>query len=123
MHNPKDYKILIIDDDKMFGQVIKSYLNEIGYDASVRNDTLDLDQYIDDSISIVLLDLYMPGQNGIKTLMQIKEKHPALPVVIMTGMSSNELRQTTESLGAVEHLTKPFAMSSLKSKFEIILEA
>jgi DNA-binding NtrC family response regulator len=65
----------------------------------------------------------MPGQNGIKTLIQIKEKHPHLPVIIMTGMSSNELRQTTESLGAVEHLTKPFPMSSLRSKVENILSS
>ena len=77
------------------------------------------------------LDVYRPAaqeqlkilgeQTGVETLMQIKEKCPDTPVIIMTGFSSNELKQTTQNLGAVEHLVKPFQMSSLKTKVEEIL--
>ena len=121
MNQPQKRRILIIDDDKMFGQVIKSYLNELGYEATVRNNTERLDEFIDETVSMILLDLYMPGKTGIETLIYIKEKHPNTPVIIMTGFSSNELKQTTESLGAIEHLVKPFQMSSLKTKMEEIL--
>ena len=118
MSDEKSFKILIIDDDKMFSHVIKSYLLELGYETIVRNDSRNLDEAIDDTVDLILLDLYMPGQTGIDTLLQIKENYPKKPVIIMTGFSSNELKQTTTSLGAVEHLIKPFAMSVLRDKIE-----
>lgn len=118
MSDERIFKILIIDDDKMFSHVVKSYLLELGYNTIVKNDTRNLHEAIDDTVDLILLDLYMPGQTGVDTLMQIKDTYPEKPVIIMTGFSSNELKQTTTSLGAIEHLTKPFAMSLLRDKIE-----
>ena len=122
MNNTRDYKILVIDDDKMFTQVIKSYLVEQGFRVIIRNNANDIEETIDDSINLILLDLYMPGQTGIDTLINIKKSYPDKPVIIMTGFTSNELKQTTGNLGAFEHLEKPFAMSTLQTKIEKALK-
>ncbi len=114
-------RILVIDDDRMFCHVLRSYLEEIGLKASVIHSGNGLLKKIEEGYDLLLLDLYMVGETGVDILISVKESHPELPVIIMTGYSSNEMKQTTANLGACAYLDKPFQMSALKEKITELL--
>ena len=120
---PQGTRVLIVDDDKMFCHVLRSYLKEIGLRATVMHSGAKaVEKTKEEGFDIVLLDMYMARETGVDVLIALKESFPKLPVIVMTGFSSNELRQTTSNLGACEFLNKPFQMSALKEKIDKLLQ-
>jgi len=64
-----------------------------------------------ETVDIVITDIFMPGQDGIVTLREIRKKFPSLNVIVMSGGDSTgmlDLRKDAELLGAVKSLQKPF---------------
>ena len=118
---PSGTKVLVVDDDKMFCHVIRSYLEEIGLSATVLHSGTGVVDKVREGFDIVLLDMYMARETGVDVLIAIKDAFPNLPVIVMTGFSSNELRQTTASLGACEFLNKPFQMTALRDKIATLV--
>jgi len=79
-------KILLVDDEKDFIDPVAFLLMAEGYTVTATTDSLGTVDMVDaQRPDIVLLDNRMPGADGIETLRQIKEKHPDLPVIIMTA--------------------------------------
>ena len=114
-------RILVVDDDKMFCRVVRTYLEEVGFLTSGANAAAQVRAKVRQGCDLVVLDLYMTKETGIDVLIALRDEFPRLPVIIMTGYASNELRQTTENLGACDFLKKPFAMSALKEKIDVLL--
>ena len=114
-------RILIVDDDKMFCQVLRTYLDQVGFATTVAHSAADVMTKVSLGCDLVLLDLYMVRETGIDALISLTAEKPDLPVVIMTGYASNELRQTAANLGARAFLKKPFAMTALKKTIEELL--
>jgi CheY-like chemotaxis protein len=114
-------RILIVDDDKMFCQVLRTYLDQVGFSTTVAHSAADVLDKVRLGCDLVLLDLYMVRETGIDALIALAKEEPDLPVVIMTGYASSELRQTAANLGARAFLKKPFAMTALKKTIEELL--
>lgn len=107
---------LIIDDEPALRSVMRRLLTRIGYgvlDAPGGQEGLDLlDERPD--ISCVLLDLTMPGLSGEETLRRIRARRPALPVVIMSGYTAQEIRERLDEPQSVGVLEKPFRLADLR---------
>jgi DNA-binding NtrC family response regulator len=70
------------------------------------------------NIDVVILDIKMPGMDGIETLREIKKKHPLVEVIMLTGHGSTETAVEGMKLGAFDYLMKPADFDDLAAKLE-----
>src|SRR5436190_810982 len=101
--------VWIVDDDRSIRWVFEKALSRegIAYNsfASARD---ALDALAAGAPQVLVSDIRMPGQSGIELLQQVKEKHPAVPVIVMTAYSDLESAVAAFQGGAYEYLPKPF---------------
>ena len=122
--------VLIVDDDPMVAEFNKRYLKEIngfflvGVAHSVSEATKIINNH---KVDLVLLDIYMPGENGLTLLSKIRKEKIELDVILITAASDVDKIQTALRYGAVDYLIKPFeferfhqALISYKEKFFIL---
>ncbi len=107
--------ILIVDDDKNICKMIEASLRkEKRYETdSALSGESCLKTIKETPPDLVLLDIQMPGIDGIETLQKIREDNPHLPVIMMTAHGTIERAVTSMKLGAYDFLTKPFARERL----------
>jgi len=101
-------KLLLVDDEREFVQtlserlVIRDMGSAVAYDGESA-----LDMVNEDEPEVMILDLKMPGIDGIEVLRQVKQKRPEIEVIILTGHGSENDRKTCMELGAFAYLQKP----------------
>jgi CheY-like chemotaxis protein len=111
-------KVLIIDDELEICKMVTETLFDAGYSASYALNGPDgLAMIKKDLPSLVLLDIGMPGMDGIEVMRLIHEQYPSLPVVILTGHRDPETVKKLIALGASEYLTKPIHLETLLNQF------
>jgi two-component system response regulator AtoC len=103
------YNVLIVDDDKSICMLIKSILSvEKNYDVSTATSGEACLKFIHEQMpDLVLLDIQMPGIDGIETLKRLKEFDPRIPVVMMSGHGTIEKAVKSMKLGAYDFIPKP----------------
>ena len=102
-------KVLIVDDELGIRESLKLILSE-KYELVLTDSgeqCLDILKHAKD-IGIVLLDIKMPKINGLEILKSIKNDHPALPVIMITGYKSVDTAAEAAALGAQGYIVKPF---------------
>ncbi len=111
-------KILIIDDEAEICKMVTEFLFDAGYAASYALNGPDgLAMIKRDLPSLVLLDIGMPGMDGIEVMRLIREQFPAMPVVVLTGHRDTETVKKMVGLGVSEYLTKPINLETLLNQF------
>ena len=112
-------RILIADDDKNLRMVLASELSEEGFEVNVaENGTKAVALIENDEYDVLLLDLSMPGFNGMDVLKKIKTLELTTEVVILTGNATISTAVEAMKLGAYDFLTKPFKMAELRAVLE-----
>lgn len=107
-------RILIIDDEKNIRFTLKKSLeNEYNIVTAVNGED-GIEKFTDDDFDLVLLDMKLPGMDGIETLKQIKKKDQKANIVIITGFGSVDSAVETMKLGAIDYLNKPFTPEEIK---------
>jgi CheY-like chemotaxis protein len=107
-------RILVVDDDPAVAEVIAEAIRARGDAALVSLDgTEALDILGTTPIDGVFLDLVMPGLGGLATLTRIRNQHPGIPVVILSGHADEDQAREALALGAVEVVKKPAALTHL----------
>ncbi|MBF0550137.1 MAG: response regulator [Deltaproteobacteria bacterium] len=101
-------KVLLVDDERDFAQTLSERLQmrDVG-SAVVYDGAQALDLLQDDEPEVMVLDLNMPGMNGIEVLRQVKSQHPKVQVIILTGHGSKDDERVCLDLGAFAYLEKP----------------
>ncbi len=107
-------RFLLAEDDKNFGTVLKSELEEIGAVDLVNNGVDAVIRFLESSYTFVLLDVRMPRLNGIDTLKIIKAVDPRVPVITFSGEENDAPQRESRSVGALRFFKKPFAVEELK---------
>ena len=112
-------KILIVEDDKNFGVVLKKELTDAGYEVEHAVDGVEaVLRCIDEKFDFVLLDIKMPRLDGINALRIIKKLNREMPAITYSGNAgSGEMAESLRA-GAIRCLTKPFAIATLKQEIE-----
>ncbi len=118
-------RIMVVDDDKNTRRLIEDILAKTNQYETIQssNGEACLRKLKETKVDLVLLDLQMPGINGIDTLKEIKVQHPNLPVIIMTAHGTIEKAVSSMKLGSYDFLTKPFPAERLKVTVKNALEA
>lgn len=120
----KSIKILLIDDEEEFANTLAERLELRGYEtrtAACGEDGLDL--LSKERFDIAVLDLMMPGMNGLDTLRRIKSDAPDMPVVLLTGHGSTREGMEGMRLGAFDYLMKPLDIKDLTLKILSAVDA
>jgi DNA-binding NtrC family response regulator len=115
--------ILVVDDEKTIRWSLGEALKEEGYDVvDADNGKTGVEQFKTKSPDLVLLDLRLPGEDGISVLKRIKTIDPTVPVIMMTAYGEVETAVEAMKRGAYDFVLKPFALEKLKVTIKNALE-
>jgi DNA-binding NtrC family response regulator len=106
--DPSIEKVLLVDDEKEFVKTLSERLQTRGFHAEVAFSGEEaLASIVKSQPDVVVLDLRMPGMDGLEVLERIKGHHPAIEVIMLTGHGSHKEKGLAEELGVFAYLTKP----------------
>ncbi|WP_281975741.1 response regulator [Halobacillus litoralis] len=109
--------VLIVEDDPMVADLNKKYVEQVGgfHLAAMAANVEEALRYLDEyDVDLILLDVYMPGRNGLQLLKDLREKDERVDVILITAASEKEQIQKSLRLGAVDYLIKPFEFERLQ---------
>jgi len=108
-------KVLVVDDKKVIGDFFDFTLGYFGHDITVVRDSMTAATTAKSKrFDIAFLDIMMPNKDGVEVLREIRAIAPDLPVVMMSGYSLQERRDTAKELGAIDCLKKPFELDDVR---------
>ncbi len=114
--------ILVVDDDADLREMLRHNLGKQHYKVgSAENGEEALDKLADDTYDLVLLDIMLPGDNGLDILRQVRGMGLKTPVIMLTARGDVDDRVMGLDLGADDYLAKPFSMSELLARIRAIL--
>jgi len=112
-------KLLVVDDELDFLETLMKRLRKRGVHVQgVKSGEEALECLGREPIDVVILDVKMPGMNGLETLKAIKAKHPLVEVIMLTGHANVETAVTGMELGAFDYLMKPMDIDELLYKVQ-----
>ena len=116
-------KILVVDDEERFRLTLAKLLTVRGLDVTTLGSGQEaLEALRRDPFDVIVLDVRMPGMNGIETLAEIKKINPLIEVIILTGHASVDAAVDIMKLGGYDYLLKPCSMEELTDKIDAAFE-
>src|SRR3989442_12933152 len=119
--------ILVIDDQEAIRRIVRRSLEQEGHQVMDASDgEMGMQVLARHGADLVITDIFMPGQDGILTLRQVRKQFPGVKVIVISGGDSSgmlDLRKDAELLGAVSSLQKPFNPREVMDKVREALQA
>ena len=110
----KGIKVLLVDDEVEFTASLRRVLSRRGFDVETAGDGFSaLPLIAQKEFDVVVLDIKMPGMDGIHVLSEIKRLRPGTQVIMLTGHFSPAMEEESSTGGAYAHLLKPFPVLKL----------
>ena len=114
-------RILVVEDDRTVGQYVARGLSEARYTVELAVDgPSGLEKASAGPFDLIVLDLRLPGMNGLDVLRTLRDRGVATPVLVLTAQDSVEHKVDALRIGADDYVTKPFAMAELLARVEAI---
>ena len=114
-----EFRVLFVDDEADFRETLIKRMQKRHVEASgVSSGEEALAWLAQHPADLVVLDVRMPGMDGIQTLRAIKRDHPLLEVILLTGHANLEIAREGMQLGAFDYLMKPIDLDELLYKLE-----
>lgn len=115
-------KLLVVEDDELLRDALAAQLHYAGHQAeAVADGVLATTALLQARFDAVVLDLGLPGMDGLEVLDWIRAREPALPVLVLTARDGIDDRVAGLQQGADDYLTKPFEMSELIARITSLL--
>jgi two-component system nitrogen regulation response regulator NtrX len=106
--------ILVVDDETSILQSLEGILTDEGFEVAIAESGLGaLEKIQEEMPDLVLLDIWMPGLDGIETLEKIKALYPTLQVIMMSGHGNIETAVKSTKVGAYDYIEKPLSLEKL----------
>ncbi|HKJ95605.1 MAG TPA: response regulator transcription factor [Gammaproteobacteria bacterium] len=114
-------RVLLVEDDRMIGEAIEASLRDCSYPVDwVRDGDMGIAAAKAAAYDVVLLDLGLPGRDGLEVLARIREGDNPVPVLIITARDAVDDRVRGLDGGADDYITKPFAMTELQARMRAV---
>jgi len=114
--------ILVVEDEQRLAYLLRRVLLEERHSVDLAHDgNTGLDLALSDTYDVVILDIMLPGIDGVEVCRQMRAERIMSPVLILTARGSVEDRVTGLNVGADDYLTKPFAMEELLARINALL--
>ena len=115
-------KILVVDDDVAIGNMLKKFLSKKGYETIVALSGEEAIKKVkEERPHVVLLDIRMPGMDGVETLKKIREIDKEVGIVMITAVKEEETGKKCMELGAYDYITKPLSLDYLETVLAVKL--
>jgi DNA-binding response OmpR family regulator len=115
-------RILIIEDDTDITRLLEVNLEDMGYDVTLAHDgTAGLKQAISATYDLIILDLMLPGLDGLEICKRVRARAVYTPILMLTCKSSEFDRVLGLELGADDYVTKPFSIKELLARVKALL--
>ncbi len=112
-------RILVVDDEVYIRELLTEYFSRLGYTVVAVDSGERAVRAVDDaSFGVALVDLKMPGMDGIATLKEIRKQLPVCTIIIMTGYPTIDSSIEALRAGAYDYLIKPFKLSELRGAID-----
>ena len=116
-------RLLIVDDQQGIRLLLNEVLKKEGYITYLAANGSEALKYADEQeMDCVLLDMKIPGMDGIEILRRLKKKFPKLPVFMMTAYGELDVVQEALELGAIRYFTKPFDIFEVRDEVNKALQ-
>ncbi len=110
-------RILVVEDETAIADFVQRGLQAEGYSVAVASDGLDGErQALSGDVALVLLDVMLPGRDGLSVLRNIRREKPELPVIMLTARDAVEDTVAGLDTGATDYVTKPFSFDELTAR-------
>jgi two-component system, OmpR family, response regulator len=114
--------ILVVDDEPTIGEVVSAYLQRAGYETRVAADGPSaIEAVAERAPDLIVLDLMLPGTDGLALCRELRSGARAIPVVMLTARGDEADRILGLEMGADDYLTKPFAARELLARIRSVL--
>lgn len=114
-------KILLAEDDRGLGMIVKAFLDSKGYPTTLcQNGEEAWNSLRDFQYDLCITDVMMPVMDGFTLVKQIKSVQPMLPVIFLTAKKEEDDVLEGFSLGADDYITKPFSMDELLARVKVL---
>ncbi len=111
-------RILVVDDEQTVRDFLQKALENAGYDVITASDGREaLDKVSQFDVSLVLLDIVMPGLDGYEVLEHMRQ-YEDIPVIMLTGIGGETTKIDTLALGADDYITKPLSVEELLARIQ-----
>jgi DNA-binding NtrC family response regulator len=109
-----DLKLLIVDDEEEFLERLVERFERRGIDVQgVTTGEEALETIENHSVDVILLDIRLPGIDGVQVLQRVKKRHPFVEVILFTGYADAKTAVRVMELGAFDYLLKPIPLDDL----------
>ena len=115
--------VLIVDDQEMVKNLLARLVSQFGYEAVPASNAEEAMQRLEEHpCEAAILDIQLPGKNGIQLLRELKASHPETAVIMMSAAQEVETALMALRLGAYDYITKPFHQKAVESCLQRALE-
>ncbi len=115
-------RVLVVDDETDVAEALRLYLELKGYEAhAVFSGASAIEAVQAEPPNVILLDILMPGMNGLEALRRIREIDPQIRVIVVTAVAEEDLARHVLALGASDFITKPVDLRRLEASIQSAL--
>ena len=116
-------KILIIEDERRIARFLELELRHQGYEVMIAYDgKTGLEMALEEDVALVILDLMLPGINGMEVCRQVRKSRSKLPIIMLTAKDDVMDKVRGLDIGADDYMTKPFAIEELFARMRVALK-
>ncbi len=116
-------KILLVEDDQNFGDVLRSYLEMHDYDVTLATDgVMGFEAYKKEDFDLCIFDVMMPKKDGFTLAREIRERDAEMPIIFLTAKTLKDDVLQGFKIGADDYITKPFNSEELLYRIQAILK-
>ena len=114
-------RILVVEDDPDISTLVELHLADAGYEVELEaNGKAGLERALDHTLDLVILDIMLPGVDGLEICRRLRTEKPELPILMLTARTTELDRVLGLEMGADDYLTKPFSVRELVARVKAI---
>jgi two-component system phosphate regulon response regulator OmpR len=122
MNKPSPHKILVVDDDQRLRDLLRRYLSDNGFSVFAAESAQAMNKlWLRERFDVLILDLMMPGEDGLSVLRRLRASNDPTPVIMLTAKGGDVDRIVGLEMGADDYLPKPFNPRELLARINAIL--
>ncbi len=119
----KKYRILLAEDEVKLAKAIQAELTRVGYEVDVADNGLQADKmFMENNYSLVLLDINLPGKNGMALCSDFRKRSANMPIVMLTAVGEIHDKVAAFNIGADDYLVKPFHFDELFARLKVLFK-
>ncbi len=119
----KSFRVMVVDDERIVRDSLKDWLEDVGFGVDTAASGPEVLERLDqDPFDLLLVDIKMPGMDGVEVLRRSREAHPDLTVIMITAYATVDTAVEAMKIGALDYLTKPFDPETLVPMVETVYQ-